>query len=63
VTLRNHKDEDIVITVVERTSGDWEIIDENYGHTKVSNNEIEWRVPIKANGENTLTYTIRYRSW
>jgi hypothetical protein len=63
VNLRNHKDADIVVTVVERTSGDWEITDENYNHTKVSNNEIEWRVPVKANGESTLTYTIRYKSW
>jgi len=30
VNLRNHKDEDIVVTVIERTGGDWEIIDENY---------------------------------
>jgi hypothetical protein len=63
VNLRNHKDEDIVVTVVERTSGDWEITDENYNHTKVSNNEIEWRVPVEANGEKTLTYTIRYKRW
>ena len=34
VNLRNHKDEDIVVTVLERTSGDWEITDENYNHTK-----------------------------
>ncbi len=63
VNLRNHKDKDIVVTVVERTSGDWEITEENYNHTKVSNNEIEWRVPVKANGESTLTYTIRYKRW
>ena len=63
VTLRNLKDEDIVVTVLERTSGDWEIIDENYGHTKGSNNEIEWQVPVKADGESTLTYTIRYKRW
>ena len=63
VNLRNHKDADIVVTVVERTSGDWEITDENYGHTKVSNNEIEWQVPVKANGESTLSYTIRYKEW
>ena len=63
VNLRNHKDEDIVVTVLERTSGDWEITDENYNHTKRSNNEIEWQVPVKANGESTLTYTIRYKRW
>jgi len=63
VNLRNHKGEDIVVTVLERTSGDWEITGENYNHTKVSNNEIEWRVPVKANVESTLSYTIRYKRW
>ncbi|MEA2033579.1 MAG: DUF4139 domain-containing protein [Euryarchaeota archaeon] len=61
VNLRNHKDEGIVVTVLERTGGDWEIIEENYEHTKVSNNRIEWRVPVKANGESTLSYAIRYK--
>jgi len=61
VNLRNHKDEDIVVTVVERTGGDWQIIDENYDHTKESNNQINWRIPVEANGESTLTYTIRYK--
>jgi hypothetical protein len=63
VNLRNHKDEDIVVTVLERTSGDWEITEENYNHTKVSNNEIEWQVPVEADSESTLTYTIRYKLW
>ena len=63
VNLRNHKDADIVVTVVERTSGDWEIPKENYNHTKVSNNEIVWQIPVKANSESTLTYTIRYKRW
>jgi hypothetical protein len=61
VNHRNHKDEDIVLTVVERTGGDWEIIDENYEHTKVSNNLIKWTIPVEADGESTLTYTIRYK--
>ncbi len=63
VELRNHKDEDIVVTVLERTGGDWEITEENYEHTKESNNKIRWSVPVKANGESTLTYVIRYKRW
>lgn len=63
VSLRNHKSEDVVVTVIERTGGDWEITEENYAHTKESNNVIKWRVPIKANSETKLTYTIRYRRW
>jgi hypothetical protein len=63
VELRNHKDEDITVTVIERTGGDWHITVENVDHVKESNNEIKWYVPVKANDEATLTYTIRYKRW
>lgn len=63
VTLRNHKDEDITVTVLERTGGDWEITEETHEHSKESNNKIKWRVPVKSNGESKLTYTIRYKRW
>ncbi len=63
VTIRNHKEEDITVTVLERTGGDWDITQENLEHTKESNNKIKWRVPVKANGESKLGYTIRYKRW
>jgi hypothetical protein len=63
ITLRNHKEEDIVVTVIERTGGDWQITKENYEHAKESNNVIKWRVPVKKDGESKLTYTIRYKRW
>ncbi|MBD3262250.1 MAG: DUF4139 domain-containing protein [Candidatus Altiarchaeales archaeon] len=60
VTLRNHKDEDVVVTVLENAYWDWEIVYENHEHQKESNQKIKWRVPVPADGESTLTYTIRY---
>lgn len=63
VTLRNHKDEDITVTVLENTGGDWEIKKESHQHIKESNNKIKWRIPVKPNGETKLTYTIRYKKW
>lgn len=63
VTLRNHKSSDITVSVLENTGGDWEITKENVNHIKESNNKIKWNVPVKANGEAKLTYTIRYKKW
>jgi len=63
ITLRNHKDEDITVTVLENTGGDWNILKENYDHTKESNNKVKWRIPVKANSETKLQYTIRYKRW
>lgn len=60
VSIRNHKDEDIVATVIENTGGDWEINTENFPHTKESQNKISWKIPVKANGETKLVYKIRY---
>ena len=63
VELRNHKDEDITVTVVERTGGDWNIVEENHNHVKESNNVIKWYVPVGANTNSTLSYTIRYKKY
>jgi hypothetical protein len=59
--LRNHKDADITVTVLENAYWDWTITDENYPHAKESNQKIKWSIPVKAGGNSTLTYKIRYR--
>jgi hypothetical protein len=62
ISLRNHKAEDIVVTVVESTPGwrEWHIVNSNLEFKKVSAYKIEFQVPVKVNGENTLIYTIEY---
>lgn len=60
VTLRNHKNEDVKVTVLENAYWDWEITRENYDHVKESNQKIKWIIPVKKDGESKLTYTIRY---
>ncbi|HHQ45590.1 MAG TPA: DUF4139 domain-containing protein [Candidatus Altiarchaeales archaeon] len=62
ITLRNHKDEDVVVTVLENAYWDWEITRENYKHVKESNQLIKWSVPVKKDGESKLEYTIRYNN-
>ena len=63
VLLKNHKDDDIVVTVLESTGGDWEIISETHEHIKESNRKIKWRLPVKARKQTKLTYTISYKKW
>ncbi|HBZ02010.1 MAG TPA: DUF4139 domain-containing protein, partial [candidate division Zixibacteria bacterium] len=62
IKLKNHKDTDVVITVVEPMPGwwEWHITDSNLEHKKVSAYKVEFQVPVKSNGENTLTYTLSY---
>jgi len=62
ITLRNHKDEDIEVRVVEHMFrwSEWKILEESYDHEKLDAQTIEFRVPVEANGEAVVTYTVRY---
>jgi hypothetical protein len=59
ITLRNHKDEDVTVSVVEHASGEWEVTSENIVHAKDSATQLSWKVPVAADGSATLEYTIR----
>jgi hypothetical protein len=63
ITLRNHKEEDVEVRVVERLYrwSDWEIVDETAEHAKTNAQTIEWRLPVPADGEASVSYTVRYR--
>jgi len=62
IKIKNHKDEDIVVTVIESTPGwsEWHIIRSNFEFKKVSAYKVEFQVPVKSDGETVLTYTIEY---
>jgi len=62
IKIKNHKDEDIVVTVVESMLGwsEWHITKSNIDYRKISAYKVEFDVSVKANAENILTYTIEY---
>jgi hypothetical protein len=62
ITLRNHKDEDITVRVVEHMFrwSEWKILEESHEHDKVDSKTIEFSVPVEADGETIVTYTVRY---
>lgn len=62
IKLRNHKTEDIVVTVIEHGWGDWTITQQSHTNTKKDAGKAEWEIPVKADGETILTYTAR-RVW
>ncbi|MBI1785224.1 DUF4139 domain-containing protein [Candidatus Sumerlaeota bacterium] len=59
ISLRNHKDEDIQVTIVEHAYGDWEVVKESHPHVKKDAQTLEFNVPVPKNGETTVTYTFR----
>ncbi len=62
ITLRNHKAEDVEVRVVEHLFrwSEWKILDASQDFDKLDAQTIEFRVPVKADGEATVTYTVRY---
>lgn len=63
IMLRNHKEEDVEVRVMERMYrwSDWEIVEETAEHTRTDAQTIEWRLEVPADGEASVTYTVRYR--
>jgi hypothetical protein len=59
ITLRNHKDEDVVVEVRENVGGDWRIVKANFASTKVSANELRFALPVKARSETVLEYRVQ----
>lgn len=61
ITIRNHKKEDVVISVVERLSGDWEIMNNSHKYVKEASHRVKFDVPVEQKASAELTYTARIR--
>ncbi|MEJ2720289.1 MAG: DUF4139 domain-containing protein [bacterium] len=61
VTLRNHKDEPVVVLVIESIPGDWTIVEKSHDYEKETSNRVRFDVPIEAKGAAELTYTVQIK--
>jgi hypothetical protein len=61
ITLKNHKDEDVTIDAVENLGTDWEITEHSMDYEKRNANSIVFHVPVIANVEQKVTYTVQHR--
>lgn len=62
ISLRNHKDTDIEINVVEHLwrYTNWKITNNSQEFTKKDAQTIEFKVPVLKNSETKVTYTVKY---
>ncbi|MCK9614968.1 MAG: DUF4139 domain-containing protein [Candidatus Omnitrophica bacterium] len=62
ITLRNHKESDIEVNVIEHMwrYSNWKIINKSHEFTKKDAQTIEFKVPVVKDGEAKVTYTVRY---
>ena len=61
IELRNHKETDITIDVVEPMPADWEILQASHEHEQRDAFTAVFPIQVPADGEATLTYRVRVR--
>jgi len=61
VDLRNHKDEDVEVRVIEPIGGDWDLISSSHRATRVDAHTFRFDVAVPANGETRVEYRVRVR--
>ncbi|MBA7564923.1 hypothetical protein ES708_06592 [subsurface metagenome] len=61
ISLRNRKEEQVVITVSERFYGDWEILKKSHDFIKKDAYTAEFSILVPADAEVIAAYTIRYK--
>ncbi|MEW5800734.1 MAG: DUF4139 domain-containing protein [bacterium] len=61
VTLRNQKDEKIVVRVIAPMQGEWKVLSSSHPYERLEAYKIGFAVTIPAKGEETVTYRVRIK--
>lgn len=59
IDLRNHKKENVTIKIEKQLYGDWEVTQSSHEFNKKDANTLTFEVPVKADGKETIKYTVR----
>jgi len=59
ITLKNHKDEDVVVSIIEPLSGNWSVIDSSHPYTKKDAFTIKFDVAVPKDIEVKVKYRLR----
>jgi len=61
ITVRNHKETDADVWIVEHFWGEWQILNNSHPYNKLDARTIEFPVKVERNGAVKVTYTVRTR--
>jgi hypothetical protein len=61
ISLRNHKDERVTVSVVEPMLRDWEILSSSHSYKKIDAHTAQFDIPIARDGETKLQYRARFK--
>ena len=61
IQIRNHKTEDVQVTVVEPVPGDWEVIKSSHPYEKAEAHTLQFKVDVPTDGKTAVNYRVRMR--
>jgi hypothetical protein len=61
ISLRNHKDEPVTVSVVEPMLRDWEILNSSHAYKKLDAHTAQFDIPVMKDGETKLQYRARFK--
>jgi hypothetical protein len=61
VTIKNHKEEDITVKVMEPIPGDWKMLEASHDYEKIDASNVAFDLPVEAGGETVLSYRVRMK--
>jgi hypothetical protein len=63
ITLRNHKDREVEVEVVEPIPGDWQMVSASEKYIKSEANTVKFIVKLKKDEEKIINYRVKIRYW
>ncbi|OGB92461.1 MAG: DUF4139 domain-containing protein [candidate division NC10 bacterium RIFCSPLOWO2_12_FULL_66_18] len=61
VQVRNHKKEDVQVTIIEPVPGDWDVIKTSHPYEKAEAHTLKYTVNVPKDGKTTVNYRVRMR--
>ena len=61
IQIRNHKKEDVQVTITEPVPGDWEVVRANRAYEKTDARTLQFKVDVPKDGKTTVNYRVRMR--
>jgi hypothetical protein len=61
ITLRNHKNVDQTVTVIEPVPGDWQVLQSTHAYEKIEAHTLRYQVSVPKEGSAKVAYRVRIR--
>ena len=61
ISLRNHKEEPVIVSVIEPMLRDWEILHSSHAYKKIEAHTAQFDIPVPKDRETKLYYKVRFK--